>query len=66
VANSFPSRPATAPSLHRLQLRPGWKGASYTHGWGAKTPGRAYEPGAYYANLFVDGDLIAKGEFEVY
>ena len=44
----------------------GWSGSYHDSGWGSNTPGRIYKPGAYYINFFVDGDLIAKGEFEVY
>ena len=44
----------------------GWSGSYHNSGWGSNTPGRIYKPGAYYINCFVDGDLIAKGEFEVY
>ena len=53
-------------SVYETDIPSGWTGVYYVHGWGSKIPGRAYKPGAYYINFFVDGDLVAKGEFEVY
>ena len=52
-------------TLHKTYLGAGWSGSFHLCGWGSNTPG-TYDSGAYYINFFVDGDLIAKGEFEVY
>ena len=51
---------------HNTYIIAGWTSSWNNNGWGSNTPGIAYKPGAYYVNLFVDSDLVAKGEFEVF
>jgi hypothetical protein len=43
----------------------GWISSEHLRGWGRSTTG-SWTPGFYYFNFFVDGDLIAQAEFEVY
>jgi hypothetical protein len=42
-----------------------WPGSRLSDGYGRKTPG-LWDPGSYEVDLYVEGDLIARGGFEVY
>ncbi len=46
-------------------LDPGWPTSSHNHGWGWEEAGN-WLNGIFRVDLFVDGELIARGSFEIY
>lgn len=42
-----------------------WTGSFLSHGTGSSVRGGYFDPGSYHIDFYIDGDLVARGEFEV-
>jgi hypothetical protein len=52
-------------STWKAQIHPEWKTSSHYRGYGS-SKGGTFIPGTYRVELYVDGEKIAEGSFEVY
>jgi hypothetical protein len=59
-----PDGSVLTPQIKKAYVESGWEGSFHTIGRGWRTPGN-WEPGKYRVELFVDGQKIAEGFFEI-